>query len=293
VTSFNTPASGNTQVGRNTPVGGRTGARKSLGQHFLADSRTAGRILDAADLSPDDLIVEIGPGRGVLTKRLVERVKRVVAIELDGELAAALPERLEYPANMTCVVADARVADLAEIIAPDTSYKVVANLPYYAANPIIRRLLESAPKPELLVVMVQQEVAKNMVAQPGNMGILSVATQFYAKAKMVCSVPPRSFRPPPKVTSAVVRLDVLPTPAADVESEADFFTVVRAGFAAPRKQLRNSLSQGLRIEVSEGGLILKEAGIDATRRPQTLDISEWAGIYHVWAKSPHAVAREG
>lgn len=287
MTAFNTP------LGGNTPVGGRTGTRKSLGQHFLADSRTAGRILDAADLSPDDLIVEIGPGRGVLTKRLVERVRRVVAIELDGELAAALPARLEYPANLTCVVADARVADLAEIIAPDTSYKVVANLPYYAANPIIRRLLESAPKPELLVVMVQQEVAKNMVAQPGSMGILSVATQFYAKAKMVCSVPPKSFRPPPKVTSSVVRLDVLPTPAADVASEEDFFTVVRAGFAAPRKQLRNSLSQGLRIENSEGGLILKEAGIDATRRPQTLDISEWAGIYQVWAKSPHAVAREG
>ncbi|MDP7588959.1 MAG: 16S rRNA (adenine(1518)-N(6)/adenine(1519)-N(6))-dimethyltransferase RsmA [Dehalococcoidia bacterium] len=286
MTSFERPAG-------NSPVGGRTSTRKSLGQHFLADSRIAGRILAAVDLSPHDLIVEVGPGRGVLTKRLVDRVKRVVAIELDGELAAALPARLDHPANLTCVEADARVADLAEVIAPDTSYKVVANLPYYAANPIIRRLLESDPKPESLVVMVQQEVAKNMVAQPGNMGILSVATQFYAKAKVVCSVPPKSFRPPPKVTSAVVRLDTLPAPAADVASEEDFFTVVRAGFSAPRKQLRNSLSQGLRIENSEGGLILKEAGIDATRRPQTLDISEWASVYQVWAKSPLAVAKEG
>jgi len=269
------------------PAGGRTGTRKSLGQHFLVDSRIAGRILDAADLSPDDLIVEIGPGRGVLTKRLVGRVKRVVAVELDGELAAALPSRLDFPANLVCKHADARVVDLAGLIAPETSYKVVANLPYYAANPIIRRLLESPPKPDVLIVMVQQEVAKNMVAQPGDMGILSVATQVYAKAKLVCSVPPRSFRPPPKVTSAVVRLDVLPTPAADVESEEDFFTVVRAGFAAPRKQIRNSLSQGLRIEPAAGGLILEEAGIDATRRPQTLDIAEWAVIYQVWAKSSH------
>ena len=276
-----------------TSLTGRAGTRKSLGQHFLADTRTAGRILDAADLSPDDLIVEIGPGRGVLTRRLVERVKRVVAIELDGELAAALPSRLDNPANLTCIQADARVVDLAELIAPETTYKVVANLPYYAANPIIRRLLESQPKPELLVVMVQQEVAKNMVAKPGNMGILSVATQFYAKAKMVCSVPPKSFRPPPKVTSAVVRLDVLPTPAVDVASEEDFFTVVRAGFAAPRKQLRNSLSQGLGIEPSAGGLVLKQAGIDATRRPQTLDISEWAGIYQVWAESSRAVEQGG
>ena len=158
----------------------RISTRKSLGQHFLADIRTAGRILNAADLSENDVVVEIGPGRGVLTKRLVERVKRVVAVELDSELAAALPARLEFPANLTCVEADARIVNLAELIAPDTSYKVVANLPYYAANPIIRRLLESEPKPNLLVVMVQQEVAKNMIAKPGDMGILSVATQFYA-----------------------------------------------------------------------------------------------------------------
>jgi len=263
----------------------RAGPRKSLGQHFLADSRIAGRILDAAELSMDDLVVEIGPGRGALTKKLVERVKRVVAIELDSNLVAALPQRLDNPANLTCVEADARVVDLARLIAPDTSYKVVANLPYYAANPIVRRLLESQPKPQVLVVMVQQEVAKNMVAKPGDMGILSVATQFYAKAKMVCSVPPRSFRPPPKVTSAVVRLDVLPSPAAVVASEEDFFTVVRAGFAAPRKQIRNSLSQGLGIEPAAGGIILAEAEIDATRRPQTLDIAEWVQVYQVWDKS--------
>ena len=265
--------------------GNRTRARKSLGQHFLADTRIAGRILDAADLSSDDVIVEIGPGRGVLTKRMVNRVNRVVAVELDGELAEALPSRLDFPVNLTCVKADARDVDLTELIAPDTSYKVVANLPYYAANPIIRRLLESEPKPDVLVVMVQQEVAKNMVAQPGDMGILSVATQFYARVKMVCSVSPKSFRPPPKVTSAVVRLDVLPAPAADVASEEGFFTVVRAGFAAPRKQLRNSLSQGLGIDPIAGGRVLEEAGIDATRRPQTLDIPEWVSIYQVWVKT--------
>ena len=264
-------------------AGGPRGARKSLGQHFLADIRTVGRILDAASLTPDDLVVEIGPGRGVLTRRLVDRVKRVVALELDGELAAALPPRLGFPANLTCVEGDARDVDMEGLIAPETSYKVVANLPYYAANPIVRRLLESHPKPDLLVVMVQQEVAKNMVARPGDMGLLSVATQFYAKAKMVCSVPPRSFRPPPKVTSAVVRLEVLPEPAADVENEEEFFQVVRAGFAAPRKQLRNSLSQGLGIEPTAGGRILDLAGIDATRRPQTLDIPEWALVYQAWA----------
>ena len=263
------------------------GLRKSLGQHFLVDHRIAGRILDAAELSRDDLVVEIGPGRGALTRHLVDRVKRVVAVELDSHLVGSLPHRLDYPTNLTCVEADARVVSLTELIVPETNYKVVANLPYYAANPIVRRLLESPPKPEVLVVMVQQEVAKNMVAQPGNMGVLSVATQFYAKAKMVCSVPPRSFRPPPKVTSAVVRLDVLPSYAADVANEGDFFRVVRAGFAAPRKQIRNSFSQGLGVEPSVGAIILAEAKIDPKRRPQTLDISEWIQVYQMWQKSPY------
>ena len=243
---------------------------------------TASRILKAADLTEDDVVIEIGPGRGVLTKRLVTRVKRVIAVELDSALVATLPARLNFPDNLICVEADARIADLAELIVPDTSYKVVANLPYYAANLIVRRLLESTLKPTLLVVMVQQEVARNMVAPPGGMGILSVATQFYANAKMVCSVPPKSFRPPPKVTSAVVRLSVLPEPAGQVASEKDFFTLVRAGFSSPRKQIRNSLSHGLQIESVSAGEILKRAGVDVTRRPQTLDIAEWVEIYKAW-----------
>ncbi len=270
-----------------TITNNRSGPRKSLGQHFLADSRIAGRILAAAELSPDDLVIEIGPGRGALTKQLVDRVRRVVVVELDSDLVVSLPHRLGYPTNLTCVEADARLVSLAELIAPETKYKIVANLPYYAANPIVRRLLESPLKPEILVVMVQQEVAKNMVAQPGNMGILSVATQFYAKAKMVCSVPARSFRPPPKVTSAVVRLDVLPSSAPHVASEEDFFTVVRAGFAAPRKQIRNSFSHGLGVDPAVGAIILAEARIDPTRRPQTLDIPEWISVYQAWDESPY------
>lgn len=273
-----------------TSSSGKAKARKSLGQHFLSDDETAERILVAAELLPDDLIIEIGPGRGVLTRKLVERVRRVVAVELDGRLAAELPSRLGFPENLTCVEADARDVNLAELIAPETSYKVVANLPYYAANPIVRRLLESQPKPDVLVVMVQQEVAKNMAAQPGDMGLLSVATQFYATAQMVCSVPPQSFKPPPKVTSAVLRLDVMAEPAVQVDSEEDFFNVVRAGFASPRKQIRNSLSHGLGVEPSDGGRILELAGIDATRRPQTLDIAEWAKLYRAWASRAWASA---
>ena len=262
----------------------RASSRKYLGQHFLTDRRVAARILDAADLCSNDVVIEIGPGRGALTKLLVEKVRRVVAVELDSGLTRDLPQRLEHPANLECVEADARIVNISELTAPDTRYKVVANLPYYAANPIVRRLLESHPKPDILVVMVQREVAKNMVATAGDMGILSVATQFYAKARMVCSVSPKSFRPPPKVTSAVVRLEVLPSPVAVLANEEDFFMVVRAGFAAPRKQIRNSFSQGLGVETSVGGTILEEAGIDATRRPQTLEIEEWVHVYQIWNK---------
>ena len=257
--------------------------RKSLGQHFLADSRVAGRIVDAAGLSPSDTVVEIGPGRGVLTRRLVERAGRVVAVELDAQLCEELPGRLGFPGNLRCVPADARAADLPALAAPADGeipgrYKVIGNLPYYAANPIIRRVLESAPPPLMALVMVQKEVADSMTAAPDGMSLLSVATQCYADARLVCSVPPSAFRPPPKVRSAVVRLDVRESPAVTPGNREAFFEVVRAGFSAPRKQLHNSLSHGLGIESAEGAAILERAGIDGRRRPATLSLEEWAAV---------------
>ena len=261
--------------------------RKSLGQHFLHDTRVVSRILQAADISPDETLVEIGPGRGVLTKRLVEQCARVVAVELDPQLCAELPARLEFPENLECILVDAREADLPALASQrsdpaNSRYKVVGNLPYYAANPIIRRTLESSPPPSLALFMVQREVAESMTATPGRMGLLSVATQFYAEAKIVCSVPPSAFRPPPKVRSAVVRLDVRQEPAVRVADRDEFFNVVRAGFSAPRKQLHNSLSHGLGIEAASAQEVLEQAGIDERRRPATLSLEEWAALYLAW-----------
>ena len=272
-------------------------ARKSLGQHFLNDPRVVARILEAADLQPGDTALEIGPGRGVLTRRLAPLVRRVVAAELDSQLAAALPERLGFPANLECCVADARHTDPAELAAPDADYKALGNLPYYAAAPIIRRLLESANPPALAVVMVQQEVAAAMTAAPGAMTLLSVATQLYAEAAVVCRVPPRAFRPPPKVTSAVVRLVPCQAKAiADADAEG-FFQLVRAGFSARRKQLHNSLVNGLEAQgLGADGLAVKgrkvtaaavndaleSAGIDGQRRAQTLSLDEWVRLYRAW-----------
>ena len=267
--------------------------RKSLGQHFLHDSRVIQRIVDAADLSPADTVVEIGPGRGVLTRRLVQHAGNVIAIEIDQNLCQELPSRLDHPANLVSLMGDARKIDLPSLVSDHCEaamprYKVVGNLPYYAANPIIRRTLESSGPPSLALFMVQREVADSMTASPGSMGLLSVATQFYAQARQVCSVPPSAFRPQPKVHSAVIRLEIREEPAVKVDNREDFFEVVRAGFSAPRKQLRNSLSHGLGIRTTLGAAVLERAAVDGRRRPSTLSLGEWGGVYWAWQELKEA-----
>ncbi len=258
--------------------------RKSLGQHFLVDNRIVARIVAAAQLADNDLVVEIGPGRGALTRRLLSHSAHVVAIEMDADLAQSLPARLDEPANLTVLNADARTVDLGEVTG-NSSYKVVANLPYYAANPIIRRLLEGDHRPTKMVVMVQREVAESMTAAPGKMSLLSVAVQFYATASIVCNVPPSAFRPAPKVTSSVVRLDLMPRSALDETEAQGFFNLVRGGFSAPRKQLHNSMGQGLALASSETHRILEAAGLDGSRRAGTLSLQEWLDVYRVWANT--------
>ncbi|MCY4367304.1 MAG: 16S rRNA (adenine(1518)-N(6)/adenine(1519)-N(6))-dimethyltransferase RsmA [Chloroflexi bacterium] len=266
--------------------------RKSLGQHFLVDGRVLTRIVASADLNEADIVVEVGPGKGALTRRLLPRVAQVIAIEMDENLAEALPAKLDSPPNLSVVCGDARAIDFGSTTGFGQPYKVVANLPYYAANPIIRRFLETEPRPSSLVVMVQREVAESMTAHPGKMTLLSVATQFYANARTVCQVPPSAFRPAPKVTSTVVRLDLshsLPLEECDISG---FFDLVRAGFSAPRKQLRNSLGHGLRKSSQEIMQLLEAAGIDGARRAETLELKEWLETYRQWKRSGHLLSRE-
>jgi 16S rRNA (adenine1518-N6/adenine1519-N6)-dimethyltransferase len=272
----------NPSDGSETPVDRPPPAKKSLGQHFLVDRRVRGTIVDAAEISRDDLVVEIGPGRGALTRLLAERAGRLVAVEVDGVLAQRLQETYADDSSVSVVVEDARELDIDSVVPPGTTYKVVANLPYYAASPIVRRFLEADRKPELMVVTVQREVAREMVAAPGKMGLLSVAVQLYGRPRIVASVPPRAFRPPPKVTSAVVSIAVYSEPAVDFDSESDFFKVVRAGFSAPRKQLHNCLRKGLELEPEAARELLDGAGIDPTRRAQTLSLDEWDTLYRAY-----------
>ncbi len=262
-------------------------ARKSLGQHFLKDGSILDRIVEAAELTADDTALEVGPGLGALTSRLVQRAGQVVTLELDPALAATLPARLGYPANLTSMTGDARSADIAGLVGPETPFKMLANLPYYAANPIIRRFLEIPPHPQLMVVMVQREVAQTMVAKPGKMGILSVAVQYYARPSLVCDVPPQAFHPQPKVSSAVVKLELYAQSPVAVANPLAFFALVRAGFSAPRKQLRNSLKQGLGSQAlaaspEHTAELLESANLDGRRRAETLSLKEWTALYYSW-----------
>jgi 16S rRNA (adenine1518-N6/adenine1519-N6)-dimethyltransferase len=257
-------------------------AEKGLGQHFLIDEKALERIVSAADLTPKDIVIEVGAGLGMLTRELAQRAGWVVAIEVDAKLASALKGLLCPLANITVVPVDVLETDPVTLIglAPDTfdrKYKVVANLPYYIASAVLRHFLEASLKPGLMVVTVQKEVAQAMVARPGKMSILSVSVQLYGKASIVTYVPPQSFYPAPKVSSAVVRIEPYQHPAVDVDIPC-FFEVVRGGFAAPRKQLRNSLAQGLNITPEEAARLLAGAGIEQSRRAQTLTLEEWASL---------------
>ncbi|MDY6907598.1 MAG: 16S rRNA (adenine(1518)-N(6)/adenine(1519)-N(6))-dimethyltransferase RsmA [Chloroflexota bacterium] len=259
-------------------------ASKGLGQHFLVDERALTTIIRALELAPADTALEVGPGLGTVTRELVKRAGRVIAIEIDPRLASALEEGLDRWPTVTVVCADVLESDPETLLGtagldPASPYKVAANLPYYIASAVLRRFLEAGNKPRLMVVMVQREVAELMAAAPGRMGLLSVGVQFYGRPTIVGYVPSRGFYPEPKVDSAIVRIDVRGEPAVQVPDEAQFFRVVRAGFAAPRKQLRNSLAQGLGIPPGDATGILERAGIDATRRAETLSLAEWGHVF--------------
>lgn len=260
--------------------------RSRLGQNFLVDYDVAKRTVAAAQLTDEDEVLEVGPGKGALTRILVHRAQRLVAVELDPELSDALAGRYAGFDNFTVVNRDALDFDTAEFFVD--GYKIVANLPYYAATPIIRKFLASKPRPKSMVVMVQKEVAANIAASPGDMTLLSVMAQIYGAPKILFSVPPRSFRPMPKVTSAVLRIDLYDRPAVNIGSPDSFIEFATAGFRAPRKQIRNSLRLGLNADAEPVSAALDAARIDGSRRPATLSLSEWASLYKSWNGVPRA-----
>lgn len=257
--------------------------KQSLAQNFLTDPLHLARIAAAAELVATDTVLEIGPGLGVLTQLLAAQAGRVIAVELDNRLIEPLRAQFAKQPQVQIVhgdileLAPGALLQEADGVAAGP-YKVVANLPYYITSAVLRHLLEAAVRPTQIVVLVQKEVAERICAQPGDLSLLAVSIQYYAEPTLVHHVPARAFYPPPKVDSAVLRLDVRPEPVvADVNTES-FFRVVRAGFSQKRKQLVNTLSAGLHLPKAEVIALLDRIGIDPKRRAETLTLAEWGSV---------------
>jgi 16S rRNA (adenine1518-N6/adenine1519-N6)-dimethyltransferase len=265
-------------------------AKKGLGQNFLIDEKVLGTILESAQLTPTDTVIEVGPGLGIMTAELAKRAGWVIAIELDNRLAGILRESL--PANVVVINQDVLGTDPGALMRegaprfPEAMkpYKVVANLPYYITSPVLRHFLEASVKPERMVVMVQKEVAEAIAAGPGKRSVLSISVQFYGRPEIVARVPATSFYPAPEVDSAVVKIDVYPQPPIVVDDEGRFFKLVRAGFTAARKQAGNSLAQGLGLDKGEVVRWLEKAGIDPVRRAETFTLEEWAALWRIFSQ---------
>lgn len=251
---------------------------KGKGQSFLVDESVLDTILGAAELSPADSVLEIGPGLGILTTALAQRAGQVLAVELDARLAEHLRKGLSIFPNVRLVEGDILSLPVAEL--PMPPYKLVANIPYSITSAVLRRFLETPDPPSRLVLMVQKEVAQRIVATPGHMSVLAVSVQFYATPRLVATVPASAFYPVPEVDSAVLCLDTLPEPPVDVPARR-FFRTVTAGFSQKRKQLHNSLGAGLGIPAAEMTRLLRSVNIDESRRAETLSLSEWAAVTRV------------
>ncbi len=240
------------------------------------------RIGAAADFTDEDTVIEVGAGTGLLTEFMAERAQRLIAVEVDARLAEDLRRRFADRDNVSVVEADVLSLAPEEILAAGRGrmpYVVVGNLPYFIGTVIVRRFLQSVVRPRWMVVMLQSEVAESIAAAPGKMTYLGVETQILASARVLFHIPPKAFKPPPKVRSAVLRLDVLDTAEIEMDDRQAFFALVHAGFAAPRKRVRNSLAIGLSVPAPEAETILLAAGVDPTVRPAELALPDWQQLY--------------
>lgn len=258
---------------------------KAFGQNFLIDRSILMKIVAAAEIDADDEILEVGAGTGVLTRELAQQARRVVAVELERDMLALLAKTTSYFPNVELIARNLLFLNPVEIFG-QAPYKLVANLPYYITAPTFRHFLESANPPRVLVVMVQQEVAQRIIAQPGDLSLLAISVQFYGQPRIVARVLASSFYPAPKVDSAILRVDVhADAPLTAVERES-FFRLVQAGFSERRKQLHNSLTHGLHYKNEIIRAWLAEAGIEASRRAETLSIAEWLQLWRVGPPRP-------
>jgi 16S rRNA (adenine1518-N6/adenine1519-N6)-dimethyltransferase len=249
-------------------------AHKGLGQNFLQDPEVLEEIVSAAEIQPADTVLEIGPGLGSLTRYLAVSANEVVAVELDENLIPPLKEILAPYRNIRIIHGDILRLSPMELNLDD-DYTVVANIPYYITSAVIRHLLESESKPRRIVLTIQKEVAQRICAKPGDLSLLALSVQVYGKPRIAVHIPADAFFPAPKVDSAVLVVDIYPSPQIKEEVLDTFFKLIKAGFSQKRKTLRNSLSSGLHMSTTDAAGLLARAGIDPQRRAETLSIEEW------------------
>ncbi len=257
---------------------------KNLGQNFLVDKNIVDRIMEGAGIGSDDLIIEIGPGMGVITWEAGKRAERVVAVEIDKTLIPILKETLADFDNIEIINQDILKTDINELVRTHRktgqSVKIIGNLPYYITTPIIMKILEDGVPAESITIMMQREVAERINAKAGTKeyGAISVAVQYYCDTAIVTNVPKTAFMPQPKVDSTVLRLNIRKEQKADLKDESIFFQCVKAGFGQRRKTLLNALMgiNGITKDIVREAL--QEAGIDSTRRAETLNLDEFARL---------------
>jgi 16S rRNA (adenine1518-N6/adenine1519-N6)-dimethyltransferase len=252
----------------------RLHAHKSLGQNFLQDPLALEAIVSAAQIRPEDTVLEIGPGLGSLTRYLAVSAQEVVAVELDEKLIPPLQSVLAPYQNVRIIHNDILKLSPKDLIAKD-NYLVVANIPYYITSAVIRHLLESESKPRRIVLTIQKEVAQRICAKPGDLSLLALSVQVYGAPRIATLIPAEAFFPAPKVDSAVLVIDIYSSPQIKEEQLDTFFKLIKAGFSQKRKTLRNSLSSGLHISPANAAELLTGVNIDPQRRAETLSIPEW------------------
>jgi len=259
-----------------------TNKQKRLGQVFLKDRDIVQKIIQAAEIESKDEILEIGPGKGVLTEPILQTGAKITAVEKDPSLVRFLEKRFGNKPNLKIIQADIRDLlknkDYTKYKIQDTKYKVIGNIPYYLTSYLFRLLLELDKKPGTIVLMLQKEVAQRIIAQPPQMSLLSISVQFYAKPEIICYVPKTAFSPKPKVDSAVIKLTPYPVIARSEATKQSFFKVIKAGFRQPRKLLLNNVYNGLNIEKDKIKEIFEQLAIPINARPQNLSVQNWISL---------------
>jgi 16S rRNA (adenine1518-N6/adenine1519-N6)-dimethyltransferase len=249
-----------------------------LGQNFLLNELTLEKIADAAEIQPEDQIMEIGSGIGNLTKLLAEKSAMVLAVEKDERYLPILKDELggQLDSKVKLVFADVMRYNFQEVLKPN--YKVVANIPYYITGKIVEMLLAAKNKPTKIVLLMQKEVAQRIIAPVGELSILAISVQLFANPKLIDIVPKEDFYPVPKVDSAILVLDILEKPRHDVDQK-EFFRIIKAAFAGKRKQLHNTLKNNLHLSAEQVADLLKKGKIDPAARPQELSLQQWHYLY--------------